>query len=134
MDRSRLEWLGRVNRTMISGAILSTWRHGWRVRGKQDVYRSVWWHCSAILRIMFPRRGLLDEAKLTHTCASAYSHTQTRCSHNIKVSSDIKIKMSYKTFEILTAVVIGSSVLWDITPCTLLKVIWRFGGTCSLHL
>jgi hypothetical protein len=27
-----------------------------------------------------------------------------------------------------------SSVFWDITPCSLLKVNRRFGGTCRLHL
>jgi hypothetical protein len=27
-----------------------------------------------------------------------------------------------------------SSVFWDITPCSPLKVNWRFGGTCRLHL
>jgi protein subunit release factor A len=27
-----------------------------------------------------------------------------------------------------------SSVFWDITPCTALKVNQRFGGTCHLHL
>jgi hypothetical protein len=27
-----------------------------------------------------------------------------------------------------------SSVFWDITPCSVLKVSWHFGGTCCLHL
>jgi hypothetical protein len=26
-----------------------------------------------------------------------------------------------------------SSIFWDITPCSPLKVNWRFGGTCRLH-
>jgi hypothetical protein len=26
------------------------------------------------------------------------------------------------------------STFWDITPCSLLKVKWCFGGTCCLHL
>jgi hypothetical protein len=37
-------------------------------------------------------------------------------------------------YEILTAVVMKGSVLWDITPCTPLKVNRRFEGTCRLHL
>jgi hypothetical protein len=39
-------------------------------------------------------------------------------------------------FEVLTAVVMKSSIFWDITPCTCspLKVNRRFGGTCCLHL
>jgi hypothetical protein len=37
-------------------------------------------------------------------------------------------------FEVLTAVVMKSSIVWDITPCSPLKVNRRFGGTCCLHL
>jgi hypothetical protein len=32
------------------------------------------------------------------------------------------------------AVVVKSSVVWDITPCSALNVNRRFGGTCRLHL
>jgi hypothetical protein len=37
-------------------------------------------------------------------------------------------------FEVLTAVVMKSPIFWDITPCTLLKVNRRFGGTYRRHL
>jgi hypothetical protein len=37
-------------------------------------------------------------------------------------------------FEVLTAVVIKSSVFWDITPYSLLKVNRRFRGTYRLDL
>jgi hypothetical protein len=37
-------------------------------------------------------------------------------------------------FEVLIAVVMESSVFWDITPCSLLKVNWCFWGTYRLHL
>jgi hypothetical protein len=37
-------------------------------------------------------------------------------------------------FEGLTAVVVKSSVFWDITLCSPLKVNRRFGGTCHVHL
>jgi hypothetical protein len=37
-------------------------------------------------------------------------------------------------FEVLTAVVIKSSVFWDITSCNPLKFGQRFGGICRLHL
>jgi hypothetical protein len=40
----------------------------------------------------------------------------------------------YLRFEVLTAVVMESSILWDITPCILLNFNWRFGGTCRLYL
>jgi hypothetical protein len=36
--------------------------------------------------------------------------------------------------EVLTAVVIKSSIFWGITPCSALKVNRRLGGTCHLHL
>jgi hypothetical protein len=32
-------------------------------------------------------------------------------------------------FEVLTGVVMKSTIFWDITPCSPLKVNWRFGGT-----
>jgi hypothetical protein len=37
-------------------------------------------------------------------------------------------------FEVLTAVVMKSSVFWDITPCSPLKVNRCFGGTYRIHL
>jgi hypothetical protein len=39
----------------------------------------------------------------------------------------------YVRFQVLTAVVMKSSIFWDITPSSLLKVNRRFGGTCYLH-
>jgi hypothetical protein len=40
----------------------------------------------------------------------------------------------YVGTEVLTAVVMKSSILWDITPCSPLKIKWCFGGICRLHL
>jgi hypothetical protein len=40
----------------------------------------------------------------------------------------------YVGFEVLTAVVMENTVLWDITPCSPLKVNRRFGGAYRLHL
>jgi hypothetical protein len=37
-------------------------------------------------------------------------------------------------FESLTTLVTKSSVFWDITPCSPLKINRRFGRTCHLHL
>jgi hypothetical protein len=36
--------------------------------------------------------------------------------------------------EALTAVVMKSIIFWDITPCSPVRVNWRFGGTYRLHL
>jgi hypothetical protein len=37
-------------------------------------------------------------------------------------------------YEVLTAVVVKSSIFWDLTSCSPLKVNRRFGGTFRLHL
>jgi hypothetical protein len=37
-------------------------------------------------------------------------------------------------FEVLTVVVMKNSVIWDITPCSPLKVNRRFRGTSRVHL
>jgi hypothetical protein len=43
------------------------------------------------------------------------------------------MNMNFVTPELLTAVVMKSSVLWDITPCGSLKVNRCFGGICCLN-
>jgi hypothetical protein len=46
------------------------------------------------------------------------------------------LKMSHYQFvgfEVLTAVFMKSSIFWDVTLCSPLKVNRRFGGTCRLH-
>jgi hypothetical protein len=40
----------------------------------------------------------------------------------------------YVGFEVLTAVVMKSSVFWDLMPCSPLKVNQSFSGTCRHHL
>jgi hypothetical protein len=54
----------------------------------------------------------------------------------IRVYYTWKIKLFFACvgFEVLIAVIMKNTVLWDITPCSPLKVNWRFGGTCHLHL
>jgi hypothetical protein len=42
--------------------------------------------------------------------------------------------IKYVGFDILTSVVVKSSIFWDITPCSPLKVNRRFGGTYRLHI
>jgi hypothetical protein len=41
---------------------------------------------------------------------------------------------SYIEFEGITAMVMKSSIFWDITPCSPLEVNRRLGGTCRFHL
>jgi hypothetical protein len=47
-----------------------------------------------------------------------------------------KTCITFVGFEVLTAVVMKSSVFWNTstTPCSLLKVNGRFPGTCRPHL
>jgi hypothetical protein len=40
----------------------------------------------------------------------------------------------YLGFAVLTAVVMKSTIFWNITPCSPLRVNRRFGGTHRLHL
>jgi hypothetical protein len=37
-------------------------------------------------------------------------------------------------FEVHAAVVMTSSIFWDITPCSPKNVTGRYGGTCCIHL
>jgi hypothetical protein len=39
-------------------------------------------------------------------------------------------KKAHDGFELLITVVIKSSIFWDITPCSSLRIYGRFGGTC----
>jgi hypothetical protein len=44
------------------------------------------------------------------------------------------IDSCFLRFEILTVVVMKSTVFWDITPCSPLKVNRHFGGKYRLHI
>jgi hypothetical protein len=46
----------------------------------------------------------------------------------------VKLTLLYVGFEVLTAVVMGSTIFWDITQCSPLNVNRRFGGAYCLHL
>jgi hypothetical protein len=50
----------------------------------------------------------------------------------LDVLREITIKLL--GFQVLRAVVMKSSIFWDITPCSPLKDNLRFGGTCRLQL
>jgi hypothetical protein len=45
----------------------------------------------------------------------------------------LKIRDKYIGIEVLTAVVMKSSIFWDITPCSTSKAGRRFGGICLHH-
>jgi hypothetical protein len=58
--------------------------------------------------------------------------TDQPLSQNFSESSKMYV-LIYFGFEALTEVVIESSVFWDVTLCSPLKVNRRYGGTCRLH-
>jgi hypothetical protein len=51
----------------------------------------------------------------------------------VKVSN-FRHRLFYVGFEVLTAVVMKSTIFWDITPCSPLTVNRSFGGTYRLHV
>jgi hypothetical protein len=51
-----------------------------------------------------------------------------------KSTKNLNQDSQYIGFEVLTAVVMKSTIFWDITPCSPLKVNRRFGGTYRLNL
>jgi hypothetical protein len=60
---------------------------------------------------------------------------------NFKKQVPFAVEIIYKTniplivgFKVFIAVLMKSSVFWDITPRNPLKVNGRFGGTCRLHI
>jgi hypothetical protein len=49
----------------------------------------------------------------------------------VSIGHKLEGLIGFVGFEVLTAVVMQSSIVRDITPCSLLKVNRRFGGTVS---
>jgi hypothetical protein len=41
--------------------------------------------------------------------------------------------MNYVLSEVLMAVTVKITMFWNVTPCSLVEVYWRFGGTCYLR-
>jgi hypothetical protein len=46
----------------------------------------------------------------------------------------VEARDTHVGLEVFTAVVMNSSIFWDITLCSLLIANQRFGGICRLHL
>jgi hypothetical protein len=45
-----------------------------------------------------------------------------------------QVRIFFVVSEVLTAMVMKSSIFWDITPCSPLKINRSFEGKCRLHL
>jgi hypothetical protein len=64
-----------------------------------------------------------------------FAHLVIRSQRNVLADECTSQNMSsYIGSEVLTTVIVKSSVFWDITPCSPSKVNRSFGGTCRLHL
>jgi hypothetical protein len=50
------------------------------------------------------------------------------------MSAAFMVNTSHVEFEVLSELVMKSSLFWDIRLCSQLKVNQRFSGTCRLHL
>jgi hypothetical protein len=55
-------------------------------------------------------------------------------SHHLVGGREGKLRKISVGFEVLTAVVMKSTIFWDITPCSPLSIHRRFGGTYRFHL
>jgi hypothetical protein len=75
-----------------------------------------------------------------HTCCKSFGTYVSHCSvasclfhhHNSRFASDEC--SAWPGHHLQSSGLLKSSVIWDITPCSLLKVSRRFRGTCCLHL
>jgi hypothetical protein len=72
------------------------------------------------------RRGILLETAEFELSGFQLTHSFLE---NVEVDFCVDVR-----FEVLTAVVMKSPILWPIAPRSLLKVNRRFGGTSQLHL
>jgi hypothetical protein len=81
--------------------------------------------------------------RIRHPAVSWVMLIQCSCAHLISLMSALKyahivqintVSYYYVGFEVFPAVVVKSTVLWDITPCSPLSVNRRFGGTYHLYL
>jgi hypothetical protein len=84
-----------------------------------------------------PIRPTVKSQWLRHTATEDFSTTGPF--YNASLFSYLSCAFNkqnnvYVGSEVLTAVVMNSTVFWDITPCSPLKVNQRFGGTYHLHL
>jgi hypothetical protein len=86
-------------------------------------------HVKVTLKV--EHRGYNSWLKHSQILVSVLEFTATFCIRNIEMvvceyNRDVE-------FEILTAVVMKSSIFWDITPCSPLKVNRHFGRTCRIY-
>jgi hypothetical protein len=82
----------------------------------------------------FDRRKHISNTKNKyHYSAILFDNVDlTGCITSTVACCSYTVHLHYVGAETLTAVVMKSSIFWDITPCSPLNVIPGFGGTCHL--
>jgi hypothetical protein len=84
-----------------------------------------------------PTRNLTIKYNFESHWLAATLRCVSVASYDIKFARNLNVfreKLNQMALEVLTAVVMKSTVLWDITPCSALKSNRRFRGTYGLHL
>jgi hypothetical protein len=91
-----------------------------------------WWECS-VLNFSSPPPYVCTNTQLNFSSDNESSRRSeaTKC-RPAKLSSAVDCYILIP--RTLKMEVFNSYIFWDITPCNPLKVNWRFGGTCRLHL
>jgi hypothetical protein len=59
---------------------------------------------------------------------------QTSQHHHIPADGNLHNNYHHENLNLQQVCLFKSTIFWDITPGSPLKVDWRFGGTCHLHL
>jgi hypothetical protein len=83
--------------------------------------------CAVGLRMELDPRIVQQHCIGSCTFIGACTEPSATLSHYCK-------QMNRLAFQVITAVIMKSSLFLDITPCSPLKVGRRFGGTCPIHL
>jgi hypothetical protein len=101
--------------------------HGWGGAFSRRSWRS--WRSRSRRKANFIK-GLEDTGCEDVDCIHKPSGGLLRCRKFRDLSSNYQLVQ----FEVLTAVVMKSTIFWDTTPCSPLSVNRRFGGISRLHL
>jgi hypothetical protein len=116
-----------------SGSYLSCYLHSTRLETT-----ALWRLCGASIFSTLFRK---PQFRVHVTCSNKYSQISRPCRYQTHKTFcrlhkiwDHKSLIYRVGFEVLTAVVMKSTIFWDITSCSPLKVNRRFGRTYRLHL
>jgi hypothetical protein len=96
-----------------------------RILSYEDVFQDIVWQTLSHKRNFF--------RKCHHYLYPNPSNNATP-THNLIILTSSRLNKYSVRFEVLTAVVMKSTLFWDITPCSPVHVNRRFGETYRLHI